>query len=394
MLYNTEDMNYLKQYQLLTNGFDSKKSVIFIDDLKTRIVNCGFDSGFFINKPGAAEETCAYPEIVETNMLQNTSFTYPVVFSGNAQTTGRAILMLHGLNERSWNKYLVWAKYLAEETGQPVILFPIAFHMNRSPENWKNPREMSKVSSYRRSLFSDLNDSSYVNAALSTRIENNPRQFLISGVQSYLDVINLTASIKEGRHPLFKKDTHIDIFSYSIGAFLSEVLVMNNPRNLFDNTKLCLFCGGATFDGMNGASKFIMDSHAFQRLRSLANMKNFNKVRNYFKALGISEIKTVWKTLRSMTFLKEGRKNRERILEKIGNQVYAIGLQQDKVMPASAIMRTLKGEKLNLPTRVEIMDFPFAYSHETPFPIKNQNIDAQIDSSFRQVFEKFANFLK
>ena len=387
-------MNYLKQYQLLTNGFDNKKSVIFIDDLKTRIVNCGFDSGFFINNQESFDAACAYPDIVETDMLQNKSFTYPVVFSGSAQIADRAILMLHGLNERSWNKYLVWAKYLAEETGQAVILFPIAFHMNRSPENWNNPREMSKVASYRRSQFADLNDSTYANAALSTRIENDPRQFLISGVQSYIDVINLATAIREGRHPLFKKGTHINIFSYSVGAFLSEVLVMNNPNNLFRHTKLCLFCGGATFDRMNGASKFIMDSHAFQRLRSMADMKNFRKLKTYFRKTGNAEIENVWKTLRSMTFLKEGRKVRERILTKIGSQVYAIGLQQDKVIPPSAILLTLKGKKSNLPTQVEIMDFPFDYSHEVPFPVRNQNAGAQIDSCFQLVFEKFAAFLK
>jgi hypothetical protein len=46
------------------------------------------------------------------------------------------------LYERSWLKYLAWALNLAELTGSYVILFPISFHINRSPATWKDPRTM------------------------------------------------------------------------------------------------------------------------------------------------------------------------------------------------------------------------------------------------------------
>ena len=52
---------------------------------------------------------------------------------------------MHGLNERNWSKYLTWAEYLSSKTGKIVILFPIAFHINRSPVGWSNPRYLQSI---------------------------------------------------------------------------------------------------------------------------------------------------------------------------------------------------------------------------------------------------------
>ena len=61
--------------------------------------------------------------------------------------------MLHGLNERKWDKYLAWAHYLAEETGKPVIIFPTSFHINRSLPEWLNPRLMNTRAEFRRKNY-------------------------------------------------------------------------------------------------------------------------------------------------------------------------------------------------------------------------------------------------
>ena len=47
----------------------------------------------------------------DTLIPENRSFSYPVFTPGNTKSD-KVILLLHGLNERSWVKYLVWA-YLA-----------------------------------------------------------------------------------------------------------------------------------------------------------------------------------------------------------------------------------------------------------------------------------------
>lgn len=391
-----KNMDLAEQYKLLVTRFNFSEREIRIDDLSTTIINFRYESSFpDINSlQDQNDPSFSYdPELLKSNMLVNHRFNYPVFISEKNKKSGKVILLLHGLNERTWNKYLIWAKYLAEHTGQPVILFPLAFHINRSPEKWNDAHAMSELSSYRKSLFSELKDSTYLNAALSARIENSPEQFFISGMQSYLDVVQFVSEIKAGRHPLFQKETEVNIFSYSIGAFLSELLVMANPGGLFDTTKLCLFCGGATFDEMNAASRYIMDSHAFHKLHSLSERKNFRRLKNYLGTFGLEELKHIWKSMRLMTFLKEGRDARERVLNKIGKQVYAIGLEKDKVVPAAAILKTLKGLNLSLPTKVEIMDFPYNYTHEVPFPFTNERIVSQVDRCFNEVFTKVATFL-
>lgn len=384
-------MNYITRHHLLNKSFNPNKVVTPVSDLTASIVNCRFESGFPASEPVALQNNARYDaELTETWLEQNNSFSYPVIVPEKNSRTDNVILLLHGLNERTWDKYLVWADYLAEQTGQSVILFPIAFHMNRSPEAWKNARAMSKIASVRKSLSQDA---SYVNAALSTRIENSPEQFLISGMQSYLDVVRLVKSIREGNHPLFRKGTGVDIFSYSIGAFLSELLVIDNPENLFSDSRLCLFCGGATFDHLNAASRFIMDSRAFQRLRTLADFKNFARLKRCLNLKAFKEFKNSWETLRFMTFLKEGRAARENALTKIGERIYAIGLVRDTVVPPPAVLLTLKGYQGNLPTKVDVFDFPYPYSHENPFPVNNHHFLSQVDTGFRQVFERAASFL-
>lgn len=384
-------MDYITRHQLLSNSFDQSKVATSVSDFSATIVNCRFESGFPFPGPVAKQKNSIdYPDLTESWLEQNNSFSYPIIVPRVVNENSNAILLLHGLNERSWEKYLVWADYLAEQTKQIVILFPIAFHMNRSPEAWNNARAMSRVAALRKT---ESADATFVNAALSARIENFPEQFLISGMQSYLDVVRLVKSVKEGNHPLFKKGTSVDIFSYSIGAFLSELLLIDNPENLFPDSKLCLFCGGATFDHINGASRFIMDSRAFQRLRTLADFKNFARLKRFLDVKAFKEFRNSWKTLRFMTFLKEGRTARENALQKTGERIYAIGLVRDIVVPPQAILLTLKGYQGNLPAKVDIFDFPYPYSHENPFPLNNSNFLPQVDTGFRQVFSKVAAFL-
>lgn len=389
-------MDWAERDQLLVSRFNLSDQRIYIEDLSTNIINCRFESSFPVGRKLQNKRGDSYswdPELIKSDLQENYCFSYPVVFSEKSRNPGKVILLLHGLNERTWNKYLIWAQYLSEHTGQPVILFPLAFHINRSPEKWNDAHTMLKLSSYRKSVSSDLKDSTYLNAALSERIEHFPEQFFISGMQSYLDVVRFVSDLRDGRHPLFREGVEVNIFSYSIGAFLSELLVMANPNELFSQTKLCLFCGGATFDEMNAASRYIMDSRAFQKLHTLSEVRNFRRLKNYLGTFGFAELKHIWKSMRLMTFLKEERPARERILNKIGRQVYAIGLEKDTVVPAAAILQTLKGRNFNLPAKVEIMDFPYAYTHEVPFPFTNERIASQVNRCFNEVFAKVADFL-
>ena len=123
-------MEYTKTFNELKSIFKSENKKISIPDSDIRIHNIGFRSDLPLNE---------FSNINDTLIAENRSFSYPVFTPRNAESE-KVILLLHGLNERSWVKYLVWAYYLAQYTDSYVILFPISFHINRSPSSWKDPQ--------------------------------------------------------------------------------------------------------------------------------------------------------------------------------------------------------------------------------------------------------------
>ena len=121
-------------------------------------------------------------------IMQNDSFVYPV-FMPEKPEGKRVIVMLHGLNERKWDKYLAWAHYLAEKTGKPVILFPTSFHINRSVPDWLNPRHMNEQGGIPPAEWiGDPHFSTYINLALSERLTETPERFFLSGLQTADDL--------------------------------------------------------------------------------------------------------------------------------------------------------------------------------------------------------------
>lgn len=325
----------------------------------------------------------------DESISENYRFRYPVFKPADTRKQRQAILLLHGLNERNWNKYLVWAYYLAFKTGRPVILFPIAFHMNRSPEAWSNPRIMSPVLLDRRKRLGEDPMSTFANVALSERLCEDPLRFYTSGQQSAADIVQLAGQLNRGEHPLFDKGTTIDIFAYSIGAFLSQILFLGNPAGLFTNARLFLFCGGAFFEEMDGVSRLIMDQQAFSRLRNYyiselgtethqsellaASMNQTETGRSFLAMLKSETLKTF----------------RENVFEKMQKQVQAVALVKDRVIPAGGIVKAL-----NRFIPVDVLDFPYDYSHETPFPILNAEKATLVDRGFESVFSKAAAFLQ
>src|SRR5665647_2625249 len=114
-------MEYTKTFNELKTIFKPENEKISIPDSDIRIHNIGFQSDIPLNE---------FSNINDTLITENRSFSYPVFTPGNPESK-KVILLLHGLNERSWVKYLVWAYYLAQYTNSYVILFPISFHINR-----------------------------------------------------------------------------------------------------------------------------------------------------------------------------------------------------------------------------------------------------------------------
>jgi len=334
----------------------------------------------------------------DATISENRRFTYPLVVRAGLRSARSVILLFHGLNEKSWAKYLPWAKELALRTGKAVLLFPIAFHMNRAPGEWSNPRLMARVAAERQRRFGPLTDSSFVNAALSTRIQSAPDRFLRSGLATYYDIAKLATEIRAGQHPLIDRGATLDIFGYSIGAFLAEVLLFANPEGHFGESKAFLFCGGATLSGMTPVSRFIMDSRAEEALSSfftdrfeteLSGDTPLSRLFERIQALG-----TVFKSLLDADRLKAFR---DRQLQSIGRRLAAVALAKDRVIPGNEIARTLSGSSGTATEggvwpRAHVLDFPFPYSHENPFPLLAQ-FRAEIERSFEGLFRLAADFL-
>lgn len=375
-------MGYTNLAEELRTVYNPVTEEIRIPDSGIRIMNTGFSSDY------SSEE---FLNAGDSAIIENLSFSYPVFIPPS--DNGKVILLLHGLNERSWTKYLAWAYSLSLLTGSYVVMFPISFHINRSPESWKDPRAMTGLIKERNRNRGDDRLRTFANIAISERLTDDPRRFMNSGYQTVRDLEDLMISIRDGKHPVVPGGSKVNIFAYSIGAFLAEIIMMADPQDLFSNSKLFMFCGGSVFSNMNGASRLIMDSEAY------------NRVYRYYMQDFETEIKTgkrfmktilssrVGLAFRSMIDFSRFRKFREKSLTVLGDRILSVSLAQDKVIPFNGIRKTL-GFSSNIKTNnVEIWDFEYPYSHENPFPVYLTPVSRYVDNGFNKMITTAAGFL-
>ena len=326
-------------------------------------------------------------------ILENHTFYYPVFLPAGAKSSDSAILLLHGLNERKWDKYLTWAQYLVEQTGKAVILFPTSFHINRGPSKWFDPRKLSEMVDERKKKYEGVEESTFANYMLSERLTDCPERFFLSGLETANDLVSLLRMINLGNHPLFKPDTRVDLFAYSIGGLLGQVLKMANPEGLLDNSKLFLFCAGSVFQEMNGVSKVIMDSKANDRIHHYYEFEMEEQIGTPGMLQDFFHESRIAQAFRSMIAFHRHRKEREEKLSSMASQVYAIGLRDDKVIPSLKILETLTaGGRFSRP-KMDILHFDYPYIHEMPFPVKIQGIEEKVNEAFQLIFGRAAAFL-
>lgn len=330
--------------------------------------------------------------VEDTKVEENIHFNFPVYLPNSSSKYNKAIVLLHGLNERSWHKYLPWAHYLGQRTNRPIILFPLAFHMNRGHDSWSNPRLMMPHLTNRK-LNKDISMATFANTALSHRLSDDPLRFFTSGKQSADDLIQLLESINEGSIPFLEKGAQVDFFSYSIGSFLAQILFLANPNEVVSHSKLFIFCGGSLFSEMNGTSRLIMDSHAFGSLRKyyindfLSEVKRQSPLSSFIK-------EGVWgESFISMISEENNRFNREYKLQRLRDQIRIFSLKKDAVIPSSAMQSAFACIRNRDKDMITELDFPFEYSHESPFPVFSTPKSAEVDRAFNQVFSKAAEFL-
>lgn len=390
-------MEFTSKFNELKSLFSLSREVNYIENSNIEIRTQHFTSKTSLSFPFEDEFDSYDPEqavvLGDESIKENESFSYPVFIPRSDLKSNKAIILLHGLNEKSWHKYLPWAYYLAESTNRPVILFPISFHMNRCPETWANPRAMMPLLNQRQNQ-NILTQCTFANVALSERLSEEPLRFFRSGRQSAEDIIDLLESIKKGEFPFLEPNTHVDFFAYSIGAFLSQILFIANPKNLLNDSKLFLFCGGALFSQMEGTSKLIMDSKAFSCLRKyyLGDFANELKTSTPFSTfIKNSPIGNAFRAMLAPESLKRFRNN---TFQTLNERIKIIALKKDQVIPAKFIQSTFSCMKHRVKDMLEVFDFPYDYSHEIPFPVLNNPNYKQVDRCFESVFSSAANFLR
>lgn len=407
-------MNYYELHEYLKSVVCYDKNSVTIDAY-TDLINCDFESHNYKILPGEKEYNCLdhqmelndefyyekkldnlnpILEVHDSEVRENNNFRYHIFKPAGGAKSKQIILMFHGFNEKHWHKYLPWAKYLVEKTGKTLVLFPIAFHMNRAPCCWSDRRVMYQVCELRKKAFPEIINSSLSNVAISSRLQAKPQRFFWSGLQTFYDVIQLVDQIREGNHPQVDSNCSIDIFAYSIGSLLSQILLMNNPKGYFSDTKLCMFCGGAVFNRMSPVSKFILDSEANVTLYSFvlehleSHVKNYPRLSHY---LGPDHPEGG--NFLSMLNYKIHRVAREEKFRELASKMIAITLEKDSVMPAYEVINTLQGVARDIPVKVYNFDFPYDYKHEDPFPVSS-SIEKEVTGSFTRVFDIASDFLK
>jgi hypothetical protein len=374
-------MDYTKTYNDLKSIFTNDSREISIPGSEIKICNIGF---------GSEMSQSEFSNKADSLIPENKYFSYPVFIPANIKSE-KVILLLHGLNERSWFKYLVWAFYLAQYTDSYVILFPISFHINRCPSSWKDPRAMVNFMKSRNSSLGKIDMSSFANIALSNRLTEDPMRFFNSGYQTTVDICRLISGIRNGEHEIIPQTGNINIFAYSIGAFLAEIIMMGNPENLFTDSKLFIFCGGSVFSNMQGSSKLIMDSVAFRRVYNFylndfeGTLKGKSPLNEFFCS---SQVGMAFRAMIDLGRLKTFREN---ILKNLKGQIHSISLLKDTVIPSKGVISTLKNSQKD--NSVDIWDFTYDYTHENPFPLFNSSLSLKVDYWFEKVFAEAAMFL-
>jgi len=416
-----KNLPYLELYNLLKQEFASAEREINIPALGMKITRSKFHSKGAAVLPGRKSYYCPKhdkkfpgettyegpPETEEGSILHthdseftcNEDFEYIIINNidpaepGNTFLSNNAILLFHGLNEKRWDKYLPWAYSLLVSTGKPVILFPLAFHMDRAPASWSDAKSMNRAAR-ERALAGKLNShTSFVNAAISSRLEANPQRFFWSGLESYVDVSVFLHELSGGKVPGFAKGTAADIFGYSIGAYFGLILIMAGAGGLTDNSKLFAFCGGATLDRMYPISKYILDAHAASAISSYY----LELLNNDFKSTGrlnhyLSDEHPEESYFKSMLLYHHNKELRELRLRGAAGRIHAVALKQDSVVPPVEVLNTLRGEMRDIDITVDVEDFPYEYSHVTPFPLAPK-LAVQTDEAFRRIMARAGEFL-
>ena len=334
--------------------------------------------------------------------FDNVAFALPLVLPRQGWPFRRVVIILHGLNESEYRKYFPWACTLAS-AGFPVALFPITFLVNRRPRRWRGDVETQRCLHARLAMSGNRVVTRY-NTILSERLERHPERLFLGGRQSYFDLLDLVASLRQGtlavdhgdddgpvpRQP-FGEGTRVDFLGFSIGGYLTLGLLLGEGDHPdLAGSRAVIFAAAAPFAHVDHAvtanplSPFILDERATTRLREFycsAAAEPFlaNEQGRWCQAIFRAEADVLGPPLQRMR-----------------NRLLTIGNTADTVVPADGMAVTLGP-----------LDYVFTLgAHEYPFSLadvwqtgvarsiaKSYNIHPAYEAGFQGFMQSVIRFL-
>lgn len=334
----------------------------------------------------------ATAESSDQTIGENILFRYPLLREHTPgqkhQKHTRVLILFHGLNERSFAKYIPWAYRFWQETRVPVLMFPMTFHINRVLPAWGAEQK----GSYAGRVQLPANENSHrFNAIISERLSAHPERFYWGAEQTYWDLVDLVRAVRSGHHPHFVAGARIDMLGFSAGGYVPLLLMLHNPEDLFGDSRSVIFASGAPLRDLNLSSPLIMD-----HLSEVALMKLYVK---YTDRLASDRLRHwlnhhaegIW--VNSYSGLVPNRARLEPRLKEIAPRLLGIANSNDTVVPAGGMMNGLQGIRRETGVRVE--ELPLGI-HENPFTTASYDLrdrstflECLNRERFGDLFEKF-----
>jgi hypothetical protein len=298
----------------------------------------------------------------DCDVAENLDFRYPLLRSPGAVRGERLrhlVVLLHGLNERSFTKYVPWAYQIWRSTGAAVALFPLSFHVNRVLPRWG--REIDGHLARRRAVPRN-EDAHPFNCVISDRLDAYPERFFWGGLQSYGDLVDLVREVREGRHPHVHPEARVDLVGYSIGGYLALGLLLLDEGGLFHDSRAVIFESGAALRATNMSSRFIID-HACEVSLMKLYVRFTGRLANGRLGHWLRDHE-LGRWFRALCGDESERLRLEARLRELSPRLLALGNARDEVIPFPAMLNTLQGLHRDTGVRVEELSLGV---HEHPF---------------------------
>ena len=330
----------------------------------------------------------------DRGIAENRDFSYLVVEPVDLPAGGadEVLVIFHGLNEGSYGRMLPWACSFALRSGIPVILFPLSFHVGRRSDLWRTP-EQTRIAAQRAPMTGNGRTSPF-NGRISERLSQAPERYMLGGLQSYLDAVDLAARIDAGDHEGCRTGARLRFLGYSAGGYLALVLLLADPDGRFSDSRAALFASGAPLDGIRPGSLFIMDDAAAQRLSAYLGEQSFLRGTLDDHHRQLVQAPTRW--LAEVLFHGDGLVER---MEAMGDRLLAVVNPADRVISAERAAWNLSPAPV-LYLDLGVHEFPFTTGDplpgvydrrapETRTLIRNVRNAHRIGPDYRAAFDRF-----